>query len=85
MSRDNARLALRFIDEPVFAGNIRQRADLVSASITLDNVVAIETLFDAYRGAGVSFHQPLRTEPWGATTFIVSDADGNLVLFAGPA
>jgi uncharacterized glyoxalase superfamily protein PhnB len=85
VSRDNARLALRFIDEPVFAGDIRQREDLVSASITLDSADAIDVLFDAYRAAGVPFHQPLRTEPWGAQTFIVSDPDGNLVLFAGPA
>ena len=35
--------------------------------------------------AGVAFHQPLKTEPWGARTFVVRDPDGNLLLFAGPA
>jgi hypothetical protein len=30
----------------------------------------------------VSFHQTLRTEPWGARTFIVKDVDGNLIAFA---
>jgi len=33
----------------------------------------------------VRFHQELKTEPWGARTFIVKDPDGNLILFAGPA
>ncbi|WP_407045994.1 VOC family protein [Mesorhizobium abyssinicae] len=31
---------------------------------------------------GARFHQTLRTEPWGARTFIVSDPDGNLICFA---
>jgi len=30
----------------------------------------------------VVFHQVLKTEPWGARTFIVRDLDGNLILFA---
>ena len=34
--------------------------------------------------AEVPFHQPLNTEPWGAGTFVVSDPDENLILFAGP-
>ena len=32
----------------------------------------------------LDFFQTLKTEPWGARTFIVRDPDGNLVLFAGP-
>jgi uncharacterized glyoxalase superfamily protein PhnB len=35
------------------------------------------------QAAGVRFHQTLRTEPWGARTFIVRDPEGNLILFAG--
>ncbi len=85
VSRDNARLALRSVDEPVFAGDIREREDLLSASITLDSPEKIERLFLAYQAADVAFHQLLRTEPWGAQTFIVKDPDGNLVLFAAPA
>jgi catechol 2,3-dioxygenase-like lactoylglutathione lyase family enzyme len=83
--RDNARLALRHIDEPVFAGNIREREDLLSASITVGSAKEIEQLFSAYEAVEVPFHQGLRTEPWGAQTFIVKDPDGNLILFAGPA
>ncbi len=83
--RDNARLALRLVCEPVFVGDIRQREHLLSASIALDTANDIKQLYLAYQSAGVSFHQALRTEPWGARTFIVLDPDGNLILFAGPA
>jgi hypothetical protein len=31
----------------------------------------------------VLFHQTLKSEPWGARTFIVRDPDGNLILFSG--
>jgi uncharacterized glyoxalase superfamily protein PhnB len=53
---------------------------LLSASITLDDA---EPLFLEYQAAGVLFAQPLKTEPWGARTFIVRDPNGNLILFAG--
>ena len=85
LSRDNARLALRHVDEPVFSGDIREREALLSASITLGAMDEIERLFRAFRGAGVLFHQEMRREPWGAMTFVVRDPDGNLILFAGPA
>jgi catechol 2,3-dioxygenase-like lactoylglutathione lyase family enzyme len=85
VSRDNALLALRSIDEPVFAADIRQREDLLSASITLGSADEITQLFLAYQAADVSLHQPLREEPWEAKTFIVKDPDGNLILFAAPA
>ncbi len=85
VSCDNARLSLRHMDEPVFAGDVREREDLLSATITLDSLNGIRELFRVYQAAGVSFHQTLRSEPWGATTFIVRDPDANLILFAGPA
>jgi uncharacterized glyoxalase superfamily protein PhnB len=84
VSRDNARLALRSMDEPVFAGDIREREDLVLASITVASAEEIKQLFLTYQDAGVPFHQTLKQEPWGAKTFIVKDPDGNLLLFAGP-
>jgi uncharacterized glyoxalase superfamily protein PhnB len=83
--RDNARLNLRLVGEPVFAGDIRRREHLLSASITLATANEIKHLFLGYQAAGASFHQALKKEPWGATTFIVSDPDENLILFAGPA
>jgi catechol 2,3-dioxygenase-like lactoylglutathione lyase family enzyme len=83
--RDNARLNLRLVCEPVFAGDIRKRENLLSASITVATATEIKQLFQSYRAAGASFQQELRQEPWGATTFILSDPDENLILFAGPA
>jgi len=85
VSRDNARLALRLIEEPVFAGDIREREDLLSASITLGSADEIKQLFLACQAADVAFHQSLRNEPWQAKTFIVKDPDANLILFAAPA
>jgi len=82
--RDDARLALRLVRESVFAGDIRQREDLLSASITVATANEIKQLFLSYQAAGVPFHQSLKKEPWGARTFIVSDPDENLILFAGP-
>ncbi len=83
--RDNARINLKLVCEPVFAGDIRKREHLLSASITVATANEIKELFLTYQAAGVAFHQALETEPWGARTFIVSDPDENLILFAGPA
>jgi uncharacterized glyoxalase superfamily protein PhnB len=83
--RDNARLALRLVFELVFVGDVRKRGHLLSASITVATANEIKQLFLSYQTAGVSFHQTLKREPWGARTFIVSDPDENLILFAGPA
>lgn len=85
VKRDHARLCLRLVCEPVFIGNIRQREQLLSASITVDSAAEIKQLFLEFQSAGVSFHQGLKKEPWGARNFIVLDPDGNLILFAGPA
>jgi uncharacterized glyoxalase superfamily protein PhnB len=83
--RDHARLNLRMVGEPVFAGDIREREHLLSASLTVAAKDEIDRLFSSYQAAGVRFHQTLKKEPWGARTFIVVDPDGNLILFAGPA
>jgi uncharacterized glyoxalase superfamily protein PhnB len=83
--RDKARLNLRLVCEPVFAGDVRKREHLLSASITVATANEIKQLFLSYQASGVSFHQALKKEPWGARTFIVSDPDENLILFAGPA
>ncbi|HEV2738725.1 MAG TPA: VOC family protein [Candidatus Elarobacter sp.] len=83
--RDNARLNLRMVGEPVFVGDIRERQHLLSASITVSTADQIKQLFTEFQSAGVRFHQTLKKEPWGARTFTVIDPDGNLILFAGPA
>jgi catechol 2,3-dioxygenase-like lactoylglutathione lyase family enzyme len=80
--RDAARLNLRHVDHPVLDQALREREDLLSAVITVDDV---KQLYLEFQSAGLLFHQALRREPWGAETFIVKDPDGNLVLFGGPA
>ena len=82
--RDNVRINLRLVCEPVFAGDVRKREELLSASITVATASEIKQLFLSYQAADVTFHQALKKEPWGARTFIVSDPDENLILFAGP-
>ena len=78
--RDGARLNLRQVDDPVVNPARRDSEQWLAASITLEDA---KPLFLEYQQAGVEFVQPLRTEPWGARTFIVRDLDGNLLLFAG--
>jgi catechol 2,3-dioxygenase-like lactoylglutathione lyase family enzyme len=78
--RDGARLNLRHLDKPSFDVALRDREQLLSATITLNDA---QSLFLEYQATGVLFAQPLRTEPWGARTFSVRDPDGNLILFAG--
>ena len=85
VKRDNARLNLRLVCEPVFVGDIREREQLLAASMTLGSAAEIRQLFVQYQSAGVDFFQTLKQEPWGARTFVVRDPDGNLLLFAGPA
>ena len=83
--RGAARLNLRMVREPVFVGDVREREELLSASITVATAAAIVTLSREFQAADVRFAQPLKEEPWGARTFVVVDPDGNRVLFAGPA
>jgi uncharacterized glyoxalase superfamily protein PhnB len=85
VKRDNAPINLRLVCEPVYVGDIREREELLSASMTVDSAAEIKQLFLQYQAAGVDFFRPLKQEPWGARTFIVRDPDGNLLLFAGPA
>jgi catechol 2,3-dioxygenase-like lactoylglutathione lyase family enzyme len=85
VKRDNARLNLRLVCEPVFVGDIREREQLLAASMTLGSAAELRQLFVQYQSAGVDFQQTLKQEPWGARTFVVRDPDGNLLLFAGPA
>jgi len=84
VTRDHARLNLRMVCAPVFT-DVREREHLLSASLTVATADEIKQLFLSYQAAGVPFHQTLKKEPWGARTFIVTDPDGNLILFAGPA
>ncbi len=85
VKRDKALLNLRLVCEPVYVGDIREREQLLAASMTVDSAAELKQLFLQYQAAGVAFFQSLKQEPWGARNFIVRDPDGNLLLFAGPA
>ena len=79
VGRDGARLNLRHVDVPLIDQTLREREDYLSAAIEVDDAARLYAEFDA---AGALFHQQLKQESWGATTFIVKDPDGNLLLFA---
>jgi catechol 2,3-dioxygenase-like lactoylglutathione lyase family enzyme len=83
--RDAARINLRCVAKPPVDPELRDREELLAASLTVATAEEIKQLFLAYQSAGASFFQTLRREPWGARDFIVKDPDGNLLLFAGPA
>lgn len=85
VGRDAARLNLRCVRASVVDSTIRDREELLSASLTVATVEEIKLLFLEFQSAGVIFQQTLKREPWGAKTFVVRDPDGNLLLFAGPA
>jgi uncharacterized glyoxalase superfamily protein PhnB len=85
VGRDKTLLNLRHVDSSPFVDEVRERDELLSASINVGNAAAIRALFDEFQKAGVAFYRPLKQEPWGARTFIVRDPDGNLLMFAGTA
>ncbi|MEQ7128476.1 VOC family protein [Actinopolymorpha sp. B11F2] len=78
--RDQVRLNLRFVCEPVFIAEVREREQLLAAAITVADVKALYAEFSA---RGADFQQPLKRQPWGAQQFVVRDPDGNLILFSG--
>jgi catechol 2,3-dioxygenase-like lactoylglutathione lyase family enzyme len=85
VGRDAARLNLRCVERPVIESTVRDREELLSASMTVATADEIKLLFLEFQAAGVAFHQTLKKQAWGAKNFVVKDPDGNLLLFAGPA
>jgi len=85
VGRDAARLNLRCVEGPVIESTARDREELLSVSMTVATADEIKLLFLEFQSAGVTFHQKLKKQPWGAKNFVVKDPDGNLLLFAGPA
>jgi catechol 2,3-dioxygenase-like lactoylglutathione lyase family enzyme len=84
VQRDGARINLRCVEHPVVDAALRDREQLLAASLTVATTEAIKALFLEFQAARVTFFQTLKLEPWGAQAFIVRDIDGNLLLFAGP-
>lgn len=85
VGRDGVRLNLRCVEATVAGSTVRDQEELLSASITVATADEIKLLFLEFQSAGVSFHQTLKKQPWGAKNFVVKDPDRNLLLFAGPA
>jgi catechol 2,3-dioxygenase-like lactoylglutathione lyase family enzyme len=85
VGRDGARLNLRCVGGAVIDSMIRDREELLSASMTVATADEIKLLFLEFQSAGVTFRQTLKRQPWGAKNFVVKDPDGNLLLFAGSA
>ena len=85
VARDGARLNLRCVEQSVIDPVLRDRDELLSASLTVASAEEIEQLFLEFQAACATFFQTLKRKPWGASDFIVRDPDGNLLLFAGPA
>ena len=90
VGRDGARLNLRWVQRPAIESTVRDREELLSASLlsvsmTVATADEIKLLFLEFQSAGVAFQQTLKMQPWGARNFVVKDPDGNLLLFAGPA
>jgi catechol 2,3-dioxygenase-like lactoylglutathione lyase family enzyme len=85
VGRDAARLNLRWVEGAIIEPRVREREELLAASMTVATADEIKLLFLEFQAAGVTFHQTLKKQPWGAKNFVVKDPDGNLLLFAGSA
>jgi catechol 2,3-dioxygenase-like lactoylglutathione lyase family enzyme len=85
VARDAARLNIRCVQGPVIEPALRDGEQMLSVSMTVSTGDEIKLLFLEFQSAGVTFHQTLKKQPWGAKNFVVKDPDGNLLLFAGPA
>ncbi len=78
VSRDKARLHLRFVHELFFAEAAAHEESLILVSIEVSDVHA---LFKEFDDKGVEFAQPLVQQEWGGTDFHVRDPDGNIFSF----
>ncbi len=80
VARDNAYINLRWVEELIVQPTILHQEAFLAATICVES---IDELFSELKGHGVEFYQELRTEPWGACTFIIFDPDRSLIMFAG--
>lgn len=78
VSRDRARLHLRFVHQTNFAEFAAREGSLILATIEVANVKA---LFQEYEARGVDLAQRLVRQAWGGLDFHVRDPDGNIISF----
>lgn len=80
VTRDNARLHLKWVHQPVFCAGCSEEEGLIMAFLPVENV---KTLYAQFTKAGVSISQRLTKQAWGGTDFHVRDPDGNILAFVG--
>ncbi len=78
VTRDRARLHLRFVHQPNFVELASREGSLILATIEVANVKA---LFEEYEARNVEFAQRLVRQPWGGLDFHVRDPSGNVISF----
>jgi uncharacterized glyoxalase superfamily protein PhnB len=78
VSRDEARLHLRFVHRPNFVELAAHEVSLILATVEVSDVQA---LFEEFKQRGVEFAQTPTKQPWGGTDFHVRDPDGNVISF----
>lgn len=78
VSRDRARLHLRFVERPNFQELAAREESLILATIEVGDVAA---LFQEFEERGADLPQPLVRQPWGGLDFHVRDPDGNVLSF----
>jgi len=82
--RDAARIALRCVTGPVFNGDVRDRQELMAASIEVDHLETLKELYERARLTGAFISRKIEAKPWGAWVFVMRDLDGNLLLLSAP-
>jgi len=80
VSRDGAKLHLKWIHEPVFGTGRIEAEGLIMAFVPVENVKA---LYAECNAAEVPLRQKLTKQAWGGSDFHVADPDGNILAFAG--
>lgn len=80
VSRDGARLHLKWVHEPVFGPGRIEAERLIMAFLPVANVKA---LYAEFATTDVAFSQKLTKQAWGGTDFHVCDPDGNVLAFVG--
>ena len=61
--RDGVRLNLRCVEQPVIDAELRNREELLSASLTVATAEEIEALFLEFQASGATFFQTLKRQP----------------------
>lgn len=80
VSRDGARLHLKFVHEWVLDVDAARREGLISAYIEAPHV---RELYSEFQASGVEIVQKLTKQAWGGTDFIIRDPEGNGIAFVG--